>query len=155
MMKDKIIKISLSAIGASVSAYLNIMFIPIIVLVGSMLIDYISGVAAAWMTGTLNSRIGKHGALKKVCYMLLVITAGITDWVVHYGFLQIGIIYEVKYYFGLIVTIWLILNELLSILENCTTIGLPVPSFIKPIVMRLKILTENTTKTEEDDNAKE
>lgn len=148
-MKDKIIKLSLSAVAATVSAYMNIMILPMIMLIAAMSADYISGVAAAWSTGTLNSKIGKHGALKKVCYMLLVITAGITDWVVYYGFLQIGIVYEIKYYFGLVVTVWLILNELLSILENCSVMGLPVPKFLKPFIARLKILTENSVETEE------
>ena len=153
-MKDKIIKISLSAIAATASVYMNIMMIPIIMLIAAMAVDYVSGVAAAWSKGTLNSKTGKHGALKKVCYMLLVITAGITDWVVYYGFSRIGIVYEIKYYFGLVVTVWLILNELLSVLENCTVMGLPVPKFLKPFISRLKILTEETTETEGEANGK-
>ena len=61
---------------------------------------------------------------------------------------QIGVYYSVKYYFGMLVTIWLILNELLSILENCTIIGLPIPAFIKPLAKRLKILVEDVSDKE-------
>jgi toxin secretion/phage lysis holin len=144
-MKNKIIKISVSAIAASVSAYFKAMLIPAAMLIAAMLIDYISGVAAAWFSGTLNSKTGKHGAVKKVCYMILVVAAGIIDWVICCGLAGIGIEYELKYYFGLVVTIWLILNELLSILENCTRIGIPIPGFIKPVAMRLKIMVDKNS----------
>ena len=137
-MKHKAIKIAFSAMVASVSVYLGEMIIPIIILAVAMIADYISGVAAAWFTGTLNSKTGKHGAVKKVCYMFLVVAAGIIDWVIASGIAAVGIETGLNYYFGIMVTVWLILNELLSILENCVEIGIPVPAFIKPVADRLK-----------------
>lgn len=144
-MRENILKAVLSAVIALLSAYFSVMLIPLAVLFFAMIADYISGVAAAWFCGTLNSKAGKHGAVKKVCYMLLVAAAGIIDWVIYRGLSQVGIEYSVRYYFGLLVTVWLILNEILSILENCTRIGLPVPAFIKPLAKRLKILVEESS----------
>lgn len=143
-MREKIAKLILSFAGAAISVYFRAMLVPVVVLIGAMTADYISGVAAAWLNGTLNSKTGKHGAVKKVCYMFLVVIAGIIDWIIGYGLSRIGISYEVNYYFGLLVTIWLILNECLSIIENCTVMGIPVPKFIKPIASRLKLLVEDT-----------
>lgn len=141
-MKDKIIKSIISILTAFFSVYFKALVVPLIILIISMVADYLSGITAAWFEGKLNSKTGKSGAIKKVCYMLLVVAAGIIDWVMHYGFISIGIEYEINYCFGLIVCIWLILNELLSILENCTKIGLPIPKFIKPLADRLKIMVD-------------
>lgn len=143
-MKGKCIKLILSFVGAAISAYFKAMLVPLAVLIGAMAADYVSGVTAAWMNGTLNSKTGKHGAVKKVCYMFLVALAGIIDWVISCGLGRIGISCDAEYCFGLLVTIWLILNECLSIIENCTVMGIPVPKFIKPIASRLKLIVEDS-----------
>ena len=142
-IKERILKLTLSATAATLGMYLREMIIPVTVLLLTMIADYISGVMAAWVTGSLNSKTGKHGAIKKVGYMFLVIVAGIIDWVIYYGLSKIGIEYDVHYYFGLLVAVWLILNELLSILENCTKMGLPIPKFIEPVAKKLKHMVEN------------
>ena len=152
-IKEKFLKLTLSATAATLSVYLKEIMVPVAVLLVAMIIDYISGVMVAWVKGSLNSKVGKHGAAKKVGYMFLVVAAGIIDWVIYYGLSRIGIIYEVKYYFGLIVAIWLILNEILSILENCTEMGLPIPKFIKPLAKRLKLMVEEGK--EGDDSEKQ
>ena len=48
----------------------------------------------------------------------------------------------------MIVTIWFIINELISVLENLAEIGIPLPKFLVSIVKRLKVVVEN--KTTED-----
>ena len=40
-------------------------------------------------------------------------------------------------------TIWLILNECISILENISEIGVPLPSFLVALIQKLKKTTEN------------
>ena len=149
-IKERILKLTLSATAATLSVYLREMMIPVAVLLMAMIADYISGIMAAWVTGCLNSKTGKRGAVKKVGYMFLVVVAGIIDWVIYYGLSRIGITYEVHYYFGLLVAVWLILNELLSILENCTKMDLPIPKFIKPLAKRLKLMVENKSGKEDD-----
>ena len=47
------------------------------------------------------------------------------------------------FFFGLLVTIWLILNECISILENISEIGVPLPSFLVALIQKLKKTTEN------------
>ncbi len=148
-MKNKMAKMAISGTVTMLSLYFDAMIIPLFVLIVAMIADYVSGIMAAWFMGELNSKKGKHGAIKKVCYMLLVIVAALCDWLVCCGMGTIGIEYQNEFYFGLLVTIWLILNELLSILENCTRIGLPIPGFIKPIAQRLKIMVEKSKSEEE------
>jgi phage-related holin len=48
--------------------------------------------------------------------------------------------------FGLMVTIWLIINELLSILENAVRMGAKLPSILK------KVLAELQSNIDKDSN---
>ena len=38
----------------------------------------------------------------------------------------------------ILVTVWLIINELISVLENLSRMGVPIPNFLKKIIDRLK-----------------
>lgn len=149
-MKEKLTKALLSGAGAAISIYFDAMAVPLCVLTAAMAADYVSGVAAAWFAGELNSKKGKHGAIKKVCYMLLVFAAALCDWLAACGINYLGIEYKSEFYFGILVAVWLILNELLSILENCTQIGLPIPKFMKPLAERLKIMVEKNQSDREE-----
>ena len=44
------------------------------------------------------------------------------------------------------VIIWLVINELLSILENVSAIGAPVPGFMQALLKKLKVHTEDTAE---------
>ena len=50
-------------------------------------------------------------------------------------------------FFGLPVTIWLGINELISILENLGSIGVPLPKFLLKIIKKLKTTTENKVES--------
>ena len=45
--------------------------------------------------------------------------------------------------FGLLVTVWLIFNECISILENVAEIGAPMPPFLVKLIGKLKKTTED------------
>lgn len=79
--------------------------------------------------------------IKKLCYMFAV-AAGIgIDYVCDSAIIGMGMDGNVCF-FGLLVTVWLILNEILSILENLDEIGVPVPGFIKKFAGHLKTSVE-------------
>ena len=65
-MKENIFKLTFAAIVGGLSAYLNIMAVPVIVLLVVMIIDYATGMFKAWINASLSSRIGLIGILKKV-----------------------------------------------------------------------------------------
>lgn len=149
-MKDNIIHATVAvALGALVS-YFNILLIPILVLIAVMLIDYITGLASAYKHSEVKSKIGLIGILKKVSYLALVVVAGVADYLICTGLIAANIDVSVTYCCGLIVTIWLIINELISILENLSELGTPIPKFLVNVVRRLKNTVEN--KTNIDDN---
>ena len=47
---------------------------------------------------------------------------------------------------GIIVVVWLIINEIISILENLSFIGIPLPKFLQKIVSHLKDNIDDTTE---------
>lgn len=126
-----------AALGALCSYFAHLV-IPLIVLVAVMLLDYGTGMGKAWVNGELSSRIGIRGILKKLGYIVIVGVALVMDWLIRSALKDVGVDVTLPYLLGMIVTIWLIINELISILENVAAIGAPVPAFIEKLLARLK-----------------
>lgn len=138
MSKENITQGIITLITASISAYFGIIVIPLIVLTLVMVIDYITGMAAAYVNAELSSRKGIRGIFKKLGYYSLVCVGITLDYILSSGLAQIGINNGTNILFGLIVTVWLIINELISILENLSRLDVPIPKFLKSVVERLK-----------------
>ncbi len=151
-MKDNIIQATVSVAIGALAAYFNILLVPLAVLICVMIIDYGTGMAEAYINKTLNSRIGVKGILTKIGYLVLVCVGGVVDYLIGAGLASAGIDYS-SYCFGLIVAVWLIINELISILENLSELGTPIPQFLVKIVHRLKDSVDS--KTDYDTDKKE
>ena len=136
-MKDFVQILFAGAMGA-LAAYFNILAVPLVVLVAVMLIDWITGLAGASATEKLNSRVGVIGIVKKVCYLALVAVGMVVDYLILSALVSIGISLQINYCFGMIITVWLIINELISILENLGEMGVPLPSFLTSMIKTLK-----------------
>ncbi|MBR6337522.1 MAG: phage holin family protein [Ruminococcus sp.] len=134
---DKL-KLLLSAALAGLLAYTRVILIPLALLIVMMSVDYISGISAAYIRGELSSKVGLKGIVKKVGYIGVVIVAAVMDWVLFSGLKGVGVDIEMSYYLGLIVTIWLIINECISVLENLGEIGVPLPPFLMKAITKLK-----------------
>ena len=148
-MKSFLHAIFAGALGA-LAAYFNVLLIPLIVLVAVMMIDYITGMAGAAYTGKINSRVGIIGIVKKICYLALVAVGIVVDYLITTALVQIGIAIQINYCFGMIITIWLIINELISILENLGELNIPLPHFLIRTVKSLKGRVEDTAKDEKE-----
>lgn len=147
-MKENIFKGTLTAALAALSAYLGALLIPVIVLLVTMVIDYVSGLTKAWVTAQLSSRIGIIGIIKKVCYLLIVCVGMVIDWIVCSALANAGITMPVSDIVALIVIIWLIINELLSIIENVAAVGVNVPKWLLKLIDRLKNTVDVKMDTE-------
>lgn len=145
-MKENAVKAAISAAVGAACAYLGELAVPVIVLSCVMLIDYCSGLVKAWATGSISSRTGVIGILKKVGYLAVVATGMAVDWIVKYGITAMGANFKVDFIFALPVIIWLVINECISILENVAECGAPVPDFLMKAIGKIK------DKVEEDNN---
>lgn len=134
----KTIQAVVSAVITGLLYYLGIVAVPIIILVIAMIIDYITGMMSAWLNAELSSKKGIKGIVKKVSYLALVAVAMIVDWLIFQGLQQINVDLHYSVFFVILVTVWLIINELISVLENLSRMGVPIPNFLKKMVNRLK-----------------
>ena len=150
MDKETTLKGLISAIMAGLAAYTKVILIPLSLLIITMLIDYISGMSKAYINGEWSSKVGFKGIVKKLGYIGVVIVAAVMDWVIYSGLKGVGISIGMSYYLGLIVVIWLLINECISILENLGAIGVPLPGFlIKGIKKLQKNIEEKGGKDDE------
>ena len=146
MNKENIFHSVLTLIVAGVSAYFQIIAVPLIVLTVVMLIDYITGMMSAYIHAELSSRKGIVGILKKVSYFSLVCVGIAIDYILYSALAQIGIQFDITMFFGLTVTVWLIINELISILENLSKMDVPIPKFLTSVIQKLKTTVEDKTE---------
>ena len=146
MNKENTFQSIVTLIVAGVSAYFQIIAIPLIVLSVVMIIDYITGMLSAYVHAELSSRKGIIGILKKVSYFSLVCVGIAIDYILYSALSQIGIQSDVTMFFGLTVTVWLIINELISILENLSKMDVPIPKFLTSVIKKLKTSVEDKTE---------
>lgn len=137
-MKITALNVTFAALCAAAVSYLNILAVPIFMLIIVMALDYITGMIKAYNAGELCSRTGVKGALKKVGYMITVAAGAVVDYLLRGALVQAGVDLHIELFFGLLVAIWLIINELISILENLAAIGVPVFPALDKIIQRLK-----------------
>lgn len=136
-----------AAAFAAVGAYFRQLTFPLVLLVAVMSLDYASGMTRAWAKGELSAKVGLLGIVKKVSYMLIVAVAVTVDWVVRIAAGEAGVPLEGSYFCALLVAVWLILNECISILENVNELGAPVPSFLVKLAGKLKQSAERKGET--------
>jgi toxin secretion/phage lysis holin len=148
-MKEKTWHALIAVALGGLSAYMRLMFVPLVVLFGVMVVDYMSGMLKAWGNDELSSKVGLRGIVKKLCYLMLVCVAGVVDWLIYSGLRQVGITLNFGFCFGLIVTIWLIINELISILENLEALHVPMPGFLSKIIKHLQTAVEVRAESDE------
>lgn len=143
MEKTTYLKTLVASIGAFLSLKLGIL-LPVLGLLSlAMVTDYITGILDAKSRGEINSRTGMWGIIKKLLYGVEVAVAMVVDWTIINVAGQLNIDIHLGTFFGLLVSIWLIFNEIISILENLTRLGTPMPGFLVKFVSTFKVVVES------------
>lgn len=105
----------------------------------AIVLDYISGIIKAFTTKTLSSRIGFNGIVKKLGILLLVMVGVLVDRVSgNTGAIRTLVIY------------YFVANEGLSIVENLSIAGIPIPKGLKNALKVIRKESEDglaTSKT--------
>lgn len=102
--------------------------IAVIVLIAFMVLDYISGVCVAFINKEISSDVGLHGLTRKFLIILVLIAAVLLDRLMN----------TESWIFRTIVCYFYIANEGISLLENASNLGLPIPEKIKDALIQLK-----------------
>ena len=113
---------------------------PIKALAILMCMDFITGVTAGYHTGTLSSRVGAKGLLKKGGILLCIIIACLLDMAM-----------SMHVFRGMVISAFAII-EAMSLVENVDRMGYGayIPEFLR---VRLKQLADEKGIVKEDDKA--
>ena len=122
--------------------------------IGCMLIDYISGSAAAKKEGNWASAVARAGLWHKLGEVFAVLVAALCDIALHVlingAGVQIGI--ELPAMVTPVVILWYIITELGSIAENAGKLGAPVPKWLKKSLAAYKDKIDSDHGETEDDH---
>ena len=147
-MKMNDVKGVFIAIFAALNAWLGTLAPLIYLLLVLQITDYATGITAAPYRGeTRSGDRGFRGIAKKVCMLVLVGLGMALDWLLFYVAGTVGIISPVKCLFAALVAVWLIANEIISILENIGDIGVKSPAFLLPMVKWVQQQAEDKGKS--------
>ena len=83
---------------------------------------------------------------------ILIVVGAVVDKLLMYTATTLGFTWSITYMVAAFVAVWLICNELISILENLKDIGVPMPAFLMPIVKNIAKKTEETLNVEEEEH---
>ena len=127
IMKEETICLLLGELGTILIWVFGGLDIALQCLLIAIIIDYLSGMIKAFNTKTLDSKIGFKGILKKVGILCIVALAVVVDRITgESGAVRTLVIY------------YFVANEGLSVLENLSIAGLPIPASIKKALQALE-----------------
>ena len=116
----------LGVVGATIVKALGGWDVALQVLVALIALDYLTGVIVAIAEKKLNSDIGFRGLLKKMMIFALVYVAVLVSSATGSDFIR------------LLVIMFYIANEAISVLENAGKLGVPYPKKLKELLEQLK-----------------
>lgn len=136
MTSAKMKTLLVAGLPAVIGGYLGQLVVPFGLLVAASLLDYISGLAAAPARGQArNSRTGLQGICKKMVLWLLVAVGMLLDALLWYlaGTAGLQLPWGESFPVAAMVCVWLLANELMSVIENLADAGVNAP-FLLPLV---------------------
>ena len=121
-------KIIIAALGTGITWLFGTWDTALIVLVAFMALDYLTGVLRAIVNQEVSSDTGLKGIARKTVIFIVLIVAVLLDRLINTG----------TWVFRTLVCYFYIANESISLLENCSALGLPIPEQLKDALMQLK-----------------
>ncbi|MCC5432682.1 phage holin family protein [Clostridium perfringens] len=122
------IKLLVMALGTGLTWLLGVWDMPLITLVIFMILDQLTGVIRGYVNKDLSSDIGLKGIARKCVILIVLIVAVSLDRLLNTG----------SWMFRTMVAYFYIANEGISLLENCASLGAPIPEKLKNALIQLK-----------------
>ncbi|MGU8888269.1 phage holin family protein [Clostridium perfringens] len=122
------IKFLIIALGTGFTWLFGVWDIPLIVLVVFMVLDQLTGVIRGYVNKELSSDVGLKGIARKCVILIILIVAVMLDRLLNTG----------SWMFRTMVAYFYIANEGISLLENCASLGAPIPEKLKNALIQLK-----------------
>ncbi len=145
------IKGAISAVLAFLTALWGWVGWAILIWVSCLLMDYISGTAAARKNGEWSSEIAREGLWHKLGEIFAVLVAALCD--IALGVVLKSAPFELPFEFSTLITpivlLWYVITELGSILENAGKLGAPLPVWLKKMLKQYKDTLDASQGAEE------
>lgn len=147
---------TVKGVFASIMGILNSIFgilaIPMVLMAICNVIDYVTGILASKFRGQeISSYKGITGITKKIGMWLLIVVGAIMDELIAYSVTQLGLICPFNFMIACVVAVWIICNELISILENLKDMEVPLPDFLVSLTKNIKSQIETKTDKKEEE----
>ena len=84
---------------------------------------------------------------------LLVVVGAVIDQLLLYASQTVGITLPFTFLVACIVAIWIICNEIISILENIKDMGVTIPAFLIPLVTHVKSQVEEKANIDKKEDS--
>lgn len=147
------IKSMLATAFGVMASILGALTVPFLLLVTANVIDYITGIWSARSQGiAITSGMGIRGIYKKVGMYFLIVVGFMIDCLFRYAGMELQIVLPPQYscLVALVMCVWLLVNELISIVENLDRIGVKIPLFLKPLLRLIKGKIEKEYEVQEE-----
>lgn len=121
-------KLGVIALGTGFTWLFGAWDMPLITLVIFMALDYLTGVIRGYINKELSSDVGLKGIARKGVIFVVLIVAVLLDRLLNTGI----------WFFRTLVCYFYIANEGISLLENCASLGAPIPDKLKDALIQLR-----------------
>lgn len=140
---DKAVEIKAAVTGAIafVTALIGWQGVLLVLWAAAMIIDYITGTAAACKAGEWSSAQARQGLWHKLGSITAVLVAALLDlgiYAVAHGGIGVTLPFEYTTLILPVVACWYLFTELGSIIENAEKLGAPVPKWLTNKIAALK-----------------
>lgn len=142
----------ISAVVGAFFSFFGILAVPLALLIPCNLIDYFTGMTASKQRGEkITSAKSIDGIYKKVSMYILIFVGFGIDCMISYVTSTLHIEMKFPLLFAAMVASWLVINELISITENCEVIGVSIP-VLSPVLKFIKRKIETAVEVEESED---
>ena len=144
-------KLALTAFFSGLGTLLGWKGVMALLWLAAMLLDYISGTAAAMKNGEWSSRTARQGLWHKGGMILVVLAALLGDvlFICFLPYLPLGAVRNPGLLLPLVLA-WYIVTEAGSVLENAARLGAPVPRWLSRILKEGRDAVDDAAGEEDD-----
>ncbi|MCB2300410.1 phage holin family protein [Clostridium tagluense] len=144
MEKENLAKTLIAVIGTVCTYFFGAWDTALQILIAFMILDYATGLIKAYVNKVVSSDVGLKGIARKSLILIVLIVAVLLDRLLNAG----------TWVFRTLTCYFYIVNEAISLLENCAQLGLPVPTKLKDALIQLQEGNKKEIKNQDTINSK-
>lgn len=125
------VKIMFATLLGTLAAWLGAVYVFILLTVGFMVLDYITGILAAGREHNISSAKATDGLYKKAgFFLLLLLGMGLDIAIGYFSTTVLKTSFVFSSLFALIICAWIVITESMSVAENLYRLGVTIPAFL-------------------------